>query len=126
MKKLIAFTVLFIFATTSMVAKKLFVEMEYESMNNTITLDYGTNKKAQTVKGDNGKALKFISLVSALNYMSLQGWEFVQIKSELKGNGYLSQYGGASSTYTTAHYIFCKEVSDEELKDVVEKSFRED
>ena len=106
-----------------MQAKKVFVEMEYNK--NSIKLDDGSSKKAQTLKDENGNDLKFISLIGALNYMSLQGWELLDTKSVTSGSGYVGAYGGASSTSTKVYYIFSKEVSDEELQDIVSKSYKE-
>lgn len=111
--------------TTQLVcAKKLYVEMEYKK--NSIKLDNGTNRKPQTVKGTDGKDLKFNSLIGALNYMSLQGWELVDTKSITSGGGFVGAYGGASSTSTTVYYIFCKDVLDEELEEAVANSYRKD
>lgn len=98
--------------------------MEYKK--NSIRLDDGSSKKPQTIKGNDGKDLKFNSLIGALNYMSLQGWELVETKSVTKGGGYVGTYGGASSTSTTVYYIFSREVSDEELEVIVNNSFKED
>ncbi len=105
-------------------AKKLFVEMEFHK--NSIKLDDGSNKKRQAIKGEDGKDLKFTSLIGALNYMSLQGWELVDTKSVTSGSGYVGAYGGASSTSTNVYYIFSKEVTDEELEDVVNNSYKND
>ena len=98
--------------------------MEYKK--NSIKLDDGTDRKPQTVKGTDGKDLKFNSLIGALNYMSLQGWELVDTKSVTTGGGFVGAYGGASSTSTTVYYIFCKEVPDEELEETVANSYRKD
>jgi len=118
MRKIIAFVLLSIFAVQYMTAKKIYVEMEYHK--NCIKLDDGTNKKRQTLKGENGKDLKFTSLIGAMNYMSLQGWELVETKSVTKGSG----YKGISETDTKVYYIFCKEVLDEELKEAVSNSYK--
>ena len=72
-------------------AKKLYVEMEYKK--NSIKLDDGTDRKPQTVKGTDGKDLKFNSLIGALNYMSLQGWELVDTKSVTTGGGFRTLTG---------------------------------
>ena len=118
------FTILVtLFCLNFMQAKKVFVEMEYSK--NSIKLDDGSRKKAQTLKDGNGNDLKFISLIGALNYMSLQGWELLDTKSVTSGAGYVGAYGGASSTSTKVYYIFFKEVSDEELQDIVSKSYKE-
>lgn len=94
--------------------------MEYD--NHSINLDDGSNKKRQTIKGSNGKDLKFISLISALNYMSLHGWELVDTKSVTSGWG----YDGSSYTGTKVYYIFSKDVSDEELDEIVKSSYKAD
>lgn len=91
-----------------------------------IKLDDGSNKKRQTLKDKDGQDLKFTSLIGALNYMSLQGWELEDIKSVTSGSGYVGVYGGVSSTSTKVYYIFSKEVSNEELEQVVNNSYKND
>lgn len=118
-KVLIVLGVLFLTAQL-VCAKKQFVEMEYEG--NSIKIDDGTSKKQRTVKNSKGKDLKFKSLIGALNYMSLQGWELVDTKSVTSGG----QYGGYGSTNTVISYIFSKDVSDETLEQVVGKSYKKD
>lgn len=110
-------------ASLPLEAKKLFVEMEYHK--NCIKLDDGSNKKRQPIKDENGKELQFTSLIGAINYMSLQGWELVETKSITKGGGFSGIYGGSSSTDTKVYYIFCKDVSDEELDAIVNKSYKD-
>lgn len=119
MKKILLIFVLAIFSFQVIEAKRIFVEMEFHK--NCIKLDDGTNKKRQPLKDDQSNDLKFISLIGALNYMSLQGWELVETKSITKGAS--SMYGGA--TDTKVYYIFSKEVSDEELEEVVKNSYKE-
>lgn len=123
MKKLALFLILSFLACSNLQAKKLFVEMEFHK--NTIKLDDGSNKKRQPIKDNDGKDLKFTSLIGALNYMSLQGWELVDTKSVTSGGGYVGPYGGASSTSTKVYYIFSKEVSDEELERIVKDSYKD-
>lgn len=72
MKKLLMLCFLLLLTSQLVNAKKLYVEMEYKK--NSIRLDDGSNKKPQTIKGSDGEYLKFNSLIGALNYMSLQGW----------------------------------------------------
>ncbi|MDY2828102.1 MAG: hypothetical protein SOU27_02360 [Sodaliphilus sp.] len=122
MKRIMLFILVSFLACSITQAKKLFVEMEFHK--NCIKLDDGSNKKPQPLKDENGKDLKFTSLIGALNYMSLQGWELLDTKSVTSGGGYIGAYGGASSTETKVYYIFCKEVTDEELTQVVENSFK--
>lgn len=111
-----------VIACSSIQAKKLFVEMEFT--HNTIKIDDGTSKKPQTIKGEDGKDLKFLSIVSALNYMSLSGWELVDIKPVITGDGYVGVYGGGNSTRTKLYYILYKEVLDEELEQVVKNGYK--
>ena len=85
MKKLLILCSLLLLTSQLVNAKKLYVEMEYKK--NSIRLDDGSNKKPQTIKGNDGEDLKFNSLIGALNYMSLQGWELVETKSVTKGGG---------------------------------------
>ena len=122
MKRIMLFILVSFLACSITQAKKLFVEMEFHK--NCMKLDDGSNKKPQPLKDENGKDLKFTSLIGALNYMSLQGWELLDTKSVTSGGGYIGAYGGASSTETKVYYIFCKEVTDEELTQVVENSFK--
>ena len=124
MKKIILILLGSIFTCSTIQAKKLFVEMEFHK--NSIKLDDGSNKKRQALKGEDGKELKFISLIGALNYMSLQGWELVDTKSVTSGGGYVGAYGGASSTSTKIYYIFSKDVSAEELEQIVNDSYKTD
>lgn len=53
--------------------------------------------------------------------MSLQGWELVDIKSITQGG----TYNGIGGTNTKVYYIFSKDVSDEELKSIVNNSYKE-
>ena len=124
MKKILLIFILSFLTCSNIQAKKLFVEMEFHK--NSIKLDDGSNKKPQTVKGEDGKDLKFTSLIGALNYMSLQGWELVDTKSVTSGAGYVGAYGGASSTSTKVYYIFSRDVSEEELKQVLDNSYKKD
>lgn len=110
-------------ACSSIQAKKLFVEMEF--YKNSIKIDDGSNKKRQAIKGIDGKDLKFTSLIGALNYMSLQGWELVDTKSVTSGSGSYVGSFGLSSTNTKVYYIFSKDVSDEELEQVVNNSYKD-
>lgn len=115
MQKFLVLIIATFFACSNVHAKKLFVEMEYHK--NTIKIDDGSNKKRQTIKDENGNDIKFTSLIGALNYMSLQGWELVDTKSIISG--------GSGGTFTQVFYIFSKDVSDEELEQKVNNSYKE-
>ncbi|MBD5248445.1 MAG: hypothetical protein HDS54_09855 [Barnesiella sp.] len=122
MKKFLLFSLVLVFTCFHVKAKKLFVEMEF--IDNSIKLDDGSNKEAQPIKGKDGKNLKFKTLIGALNYMSLQGWELVDTKSVTYGSGYIGNHGGTSSTDTNVYYIFSKDISDEELQQIVDNSYK--
>ncbi len=104
-------------------AKKLFIEMEFSK--NSIKIDDGTNKKSIILKDSVGNDIKFRTLIGALNYMSLQGWELIDVKPIVSGGGASNAYCGYSSTSTDIYYIFSREVSDDELKTIVDKSYKE-
>ena len=123
MRQLYSILILSFLTCSNVQAKKLFVEMEFNK--NSIKLDDGSNKKHQPIKGEDGKDLKFTSLIGALNYMSLMGWELVDTKSVTSGSGFVGAYGGASSTNTKVYYIFSKDVADEELEQVVKNSYKD-
>lgn len=112
MKKILILLGSLLISAQFVCAKRLYIEMQYE--NNSITIDDDTNKKSQTIKGTDGKDLKFKSLIGALSYMSFQGWDLIETKPIVSGRG--SILGGTSSTDTKVYYIFSKDVSDEELK----------
>ncbi len=96
-----------------------------EFNKNSIKLDDGTNKKPQTIKDEAGKEIKFTSLIGALNYMSLEGWDLVDTKSIISGSGYVNGLGGASSTKTKVSYIFCKDVPEDVLSQIVANSYKD-
>ena len=55
----------------------------------TVTIDYGQEAKwfsDQRVKDESGKTVKFNSMVDALNYMAVDGWEHVQAYAITTGN----------------------------------------
>lgn len=118
MNKFILILLLSFLTCTNVQAKKLFVEMEFHK--NSIKLDDGSNKKRQSIKGEDGKDLKFTSLIGAMNYMSLQGWDLVDTKSVISGGS----YSGNGSTDTKVYYIFSKDIPDEELKQIVNNSYK--
>lgn len=53
---------------------RLFASFIFE--NDKIKMNYGGNEGKVTLKDNNGKDLKFYSLIGAINYLSLQGWDF--------------------------------------------------
>ncbi len=65
-------------------------ESKFMSTKLTITVDYGQEWNGWTgrekVKDEEGKVKKFNSMIDALNYMSKEGWEFVQAYAFAVGN----------------------------------------
>lgn len=122
MKRLF-FVFALVLAFQIMPAKRVFVEMEYNK--NSIKIDYGTDKKVEKLKGDDGKDLKFISLIGALNYMSLLGWELIGATSSSSSSvGIIVGGVVASSSDAKTYFIFSKEVPDEELQEIVDNSYK--
>ena len=60
-----------------------------------ISIDYGQERKMSTdtrVKDENGKVLDFNSMIDALNFMSKQGYEFVNAYTITAGNQNVYNY----------------------------------
>ena len=104
MKRIMLFILVSFLACSITQAKKLFVEMEFHK--NCIKLDDGSNKKPQPLKDENGKDLKFTSLIGALNYMSLQGWELLDTKSVTRMNSIIRFIIINLISYMTQSYHF--------------------
>ncbi len=68
------------------------------SMKYVVIVDYGQkfSWKAQTIKGAGGKAIKFNSVIHALNFMDKNGW------------GYVNNYAVATKDGSEYHYLFKK------------------
>lgn len=75
----------------------------YDGQNLTIQIDYGFKEKDK-VADDTDKRLRFNSRVSIINYMTLQGWEYLGSRDELGGN-----------------FLFRREVTQSEAKELIEK-----
>lgn len=79
----------------------------------TIEVDFGQATKLWSnnrLVDENGKAIKFNSMVDAMNWMGNDGWEFVQ--------AYAISAGGGQNVY---HWLLKKEISklSEEEKNVL-------
>ena len=77
-----------------------------------INVDYGQavniwKANANRLKDEEGKVIKFNSMIDALNYMGSQGWEFVQAYAVSNGNGLVY------------HYLLKMEIPIEELNEAV-------
>jgi len=70
-----------------------------------IILDFGQETRFfhdSRFKDESGKLIKFNSVVDALNFMSEDGWIFVQAYTTLESNN--------SNNYSIVHYLLKKEV----------------
>lgn len=83
-----------------------------------VKINYGTEKKFRTLKGDKGQDLKFYSLPGAINYLSSIGWEIVGNSTKVSGSvgGFGGNTWGGTSSETT--FILCKEVLVSEAKEL--------
>jgi len=73
--------------------------------NSTIEADFGEKIpwfKTKKLTGDNGKKLKFNTIVDALNYMGEDGWELVQVYTIHLSENSISH-----------HYVLKKELINE-------------
>lgn len=68
------------------------------SMKYTVIVDYGQkfSWKAQSIKGTDGNAIKFNSVIHALNFMDENGW------------GYVNNYAVSTKEGSEYHYLFKK------------------
>ena len=68
------------------------------SLKYTVIVDYGQkfSWKSQSIKGVDGKAIKFNSVIHALNFMDKNGW------------GYVNNYAVATKDGSEYHYLFKK------------------
>lgn len=78
-----------------------------------IEIDFGQAvsfwNQDRRLKDQNGKPIKFNSMVDALNFMGAQGWEFVQA------------YSVTIANQNVYHYLLKKEVSQEDLNKILEE-----
>lgn len=111
MKKFLFVALMCLLSTISISAKKRYIEMAFVNFN--IILDTGTSHGLQTLKDEKGNPLRFISLPSALNYMSQQGWELFGIKPITK-----------DSDFPDITYILYKDVTEKELDKIASQGFK--
>src|SRR5690606_23634445 len=75
----------------------------------TIEVDFGQAwsfwKDKRSLKDENGKRLNFNSVIDALNYMSSEGWEFV------------NAYAVTVSSQNVYHYVMKRNLTDEEKEE---------
>lgn len=74
-----------------------------------ITVDFGQEQsmwRAEWIKDEEGKVVKFNSVIDALNYMNGEGWEFV--------NAYAISVG-QQNVY---HYVMKRKLTPELLKEI--------
>jgi len=70
-----------IVGTGSLFSTKVKIEIDYGQ-----EVSFWNQANGRTLKDDSGNAIKFNSMVDALNYMGTKGWEFVQAYNVLKSN----------------------------------------
>jgi len=117
MKKLI-FSLLIIFCSLAVNAQKNYVYCELVgtgklmSSKVNVQADFGQKtsvwKGVGYIKGEDGKAISFNSMVDAMNYFGNQGWEFVQA------------YVVTANNQNVYRWLLKKEVSEEELTKIVD------
>ena len=103
---------LFFFALSASAQSKVYCELlgtqKFLSTKVTVSVDFGQERK---FFGDNrmvdadGKVQEFNSMVDAMNYMGILGWEFEQAYVVTMGSG-----AGASNVY---HWLLSKFVGEE-------------
>ncbi len=86
----------------------------------TVEIDYGNSRKIKSLEDENGNKIEFYTLVGALNYLSLQGWTLVGDKTSVSGNF----ANGVGSTSSNTTFIICKQVTEEELRELVDDSIK--
>jgi len=72
-----------------------------------ISIDFGQERKWAAdlrLKDEEGKPIKFNSMIDALNFMGNLGWEFVQAYAITMGN---------TNVY---HFLLKKEIKEEKIK----------
>lgn len=96
--------------------KRVYVELigqgQLFSSKVKVTIDFGQQSKFwtgfsdQRLVDENGKEIKFNSMIDAMNYMGQFGWVFAQ--------AYVTQSGGTRdmSIDSTVHWILYKDVTD--------------
>lgn len=75
----------------------------------TVQIDFGQKKgffQSNVLLDENGKAVKFNSMIDAMNSMGAKGWEFVQA------------FAVTMQQSNVYHYILKKEVTPEELNTI--------
>lgn len=86
-----------------------------------LKINYGTEKKYEPLKDEEGRELRFFSFPGALNYLSSQGWRLEGNFTEVSGSS-SHNWGGTTSKTT---YIISKEVPEAEAKALFEQVVKE-
>lgn len=71
--------------TSNLANTKVRVEVDFGQANNFW-------KKDKWLKDDKGEIIKFNSMIDAMNYMGLDGWDFVQAYTVSHGNSHVYHY----------------------------------
>ena len=69
------------------------------------------------LKNEEGKAIKFNTIASALMYFTAQGWELYISGQSISGDGITINGYGSSSTQTTSYWIIRRKCTEEELNE---------
>lgn len=75
----------------------------------TVSIDFGQKRgffQSNVLLDENGKAVKFNSMIDAMNSMGAKGWEFVQA------------FVVTMSSQNVYHYVLKKQVTPEELNSI--------
>lgn len=78
-----------------------------------ITVDFGQETsmwRAEWIKDEEGKIVKFNTVIDALNYMNAQGWEYVNAYAITLGN---------QNVY---HYVMKRKITPEILREMTENA----
>ena len=68
-------------STSSILSTKVRIQVDYGQ-----EVSFWNQYSKRVIKEEDGKAIKFNSMIDALNYMGTQGWEFVQAYAVTMGN----------------------------------------
>ncbi|WP_417237185.1 MULTISPECIES: hypothetical protein [Flavobacteriaceae] len=77
-----------IVGTSKLLSDKVIIEIDF-GQNTTF---FATSRKETVVKDENGKNLKFNSMIDALNYLTKHGFKFVQAYAISIGNQNVYHY----------------------------------
>lgn len=93
-----------ILATSKLLSTKLTIEVDFGQ-------EWSFWKDKRSLRDENGKKIVFNSVIDALNYMSADGWKFV------------NAYAITVSSQNVYHYVMRRELTEKDkTEDIVETS----